>query len=357
VPSQGVEAVAVNVTVIGGSVPGFVTVYPLGDPLPATSNVNFSAGQTVANYAQVALGSGKLEVVVSAPAQVILDVEGYFGVGDPSDSNGYVPVSPARICDTRAGNPSDLSGAEAQCDGHGPVVPSAPLVVQVAGVGPVPSQGVAGVVLHVTALGESGPGYLSVYPAGEQAPVVSALNLAAGLGAVGNSVTVKLGANGEVQVATSESLQVVIDVEGYFAATGASFVPLAQPARVVDTRCDVSSPPSFCSGEHLPKANLSLPGFSPGSESSTLQVAGVDQIPTDATAALVNLTVTETTIPGYLSATPGKPTGAISDVNWEGAETVASTVPVGLSATGSLTLSASGGSSQVVVDVEGYYES
>jgi len=77
------KALSVNVTVTGPAQPGFVSLFP-GDSLPpATSTINFSAGQTRANNAVVLLatnGSGSLSVQNGAAGTVhmILDVNGYF---------------------------------------------------------------------------------------------------------------------------------------------------------------------------------------------------------------------------------------------------------------------------------------
>ena len=49
-------AVVLNVTVDGPEGSGFVTVFPCGGLLPLASNVNFVAGQTVANAVTVTVG-------------------------------------------------------------------------------------------------------------------------------------------------------------------------------------------------------------------------------------------------------------------------------------------------------------
>jgi uncharacterized protein (DUF1501 family) len=48
VPS-GAEAVVLNVTVVDPTETSFLTVYPMGQPLPTTSNLNFTPGSTVPN--------------------------------------------------------------------------------------------------------------------------------------------------------------------------------------------------------------------------------------------------------------------------------------------------------------------
>jgi flagellar capping protein FliD len=77
-------AVALNVTAVSPTVGGHVTVFPGGTAVPATSTVNFSAGQTRANNLIVGLAadfSGKLTlraVVPGGEVHFTVDVVGYF---------------------------------------------------------------------------------------------------------------------------------------------------------------------------------------------------------------------------------------------------------------------------------------
>ena len=74
--------VSINVTVTQGTVPGFLSAYPSGITRPLVSVINFSAGQTRANNAVVALGAtGSMDVFsgqASGTVHVIIDVNGYF---------------------------------------------------------------------------------------------------------------------------------------------------------------------------------------------------------------------------------------------------------------------------------------
>jgi glucose/arabinose dehydrogenase len=79
------RAVALNVTVTGATGAGYVSVYPGNAPIPATSTVNFAAGQTRANNAVTRLstdGQGRIKAfaVLTGPGAVhfIVDVAGYF---------------------------------------------------------------------------------------------------------------------------------------------------------------------------------------------------------------------------------------------------------------------------------------
>ncbi len=82
IPSSA-TAVAVNVAVTQPSNgPGFLTLYPAGQPRPLASSINFRAGQTRANNAILALsGSGARAVYCFqgvGTTHLILDVTGYF---------------------------------------------------------------------------------------------------------------------------------------------------------------------------------------------------------------------------------------------------------------------------------------
>ncbi|NDI01797.1 MAG: hypothetical protein EBY57_08405, partial [Actinobacteria bacterium] len=81
VPSSGVAAVALNVTVVDGETNdfgGFVTVYPCGTR-PDASNLNFTSGQTIPNSVIAPVSSsGQVCFYVYGKAHLLADVSGYF---------------------------------------------------------------------------------------------------------------------------------------------------------------------------------------------------------------------------------------------------------------------------------------
>ena len=82
VPS-GATAVVMNVTVTDPASAGYVTIWPCGDPFPVASNLNFAAGQTIANLAIVKLGTvsgsiGRVCIYVSTSSHLIVDVTAYY---------------------------------------------------------------------------------------------------------------------------------------------------------------------------------------------------------------------------------------------------------------------------------------
>ncbi len=76
------RALVVNLTAVGPSAPGHLTLWPAGRPRSETSSINFSAGQTRANGMVLPLDGGGLvaEPVLAGGGSVhlVLDVSGYF---------------------------------------------------------------------------------------------------------------------------------------------------------------------------------------------------------------------------------------------------------------------------------------
>jgi YVTN family beta-propeller protein len=80
VNEEGVTAVVLNVTVTNPTASSYVTVYPDGTTRPVASNLNFTAGETIANLVVVPVGAdGEVDFYNnSGSTDVIADVFGYF---------------------------------------------------------------------------------------------------------------------------------------------------------------------------------------------------------------------------------------------------------------------------------------
>ncbi|MEU6236356.1 hypothetical protein [Kitasatospora sp. NPDC047058] len=77
----GAKTVVLNVTVTEPQAPGFLTAWPYGTELPDSSNLNWTAGQTVPNLVTVPLSAdGKVNLgnVSGGSSHLVLDVFGYF---------------------------------------------------------------------------------------------------------------------------------------------------------------------------------------------------------------------------------------------------------------------------------------
>jgi hypothetical protein len=106
VPVSGVSSVVLNVTATAASRGGFVTVYADGSVRPGVSNLNFVAGQIVANLVIARVGTGGFVDLYNGSAgtvQLIADVSGYYLSGTPSVAGTFGSPVPSRLLDTRIG--------------------------------------------------------------------------------------------------------------------------------------------------------------------------------------------------------------------------------------------------------------
>ncbi|MEW1952981.1 CHAP domain-containing protein [Terrabacter sp. NPDC080008] len=79
VPATGVKAVVLTLTVTAPESNGFLTAYPSYTARPTTSNLNYLAGQTIANTAFVRPSSdGYVDIYAQQGTQVVADVQGYL---------------------------------------------------------------------------------------------------------------------------------------------------------------------------------------------------------------------------------------------------------------------------------------
>jgi hypothetical protein len=339
VPTHGVAAVALTVTVVGPRAAGFLSVFGHGLPRPATSNLNFAAGQNVANLVVVAPGAdGKVEVFngSSAGANLLVDITGYYLTGPAAQPGGYSPVSPVRVLDTRVG----LGAAKALVGGRTSVA------VAVTGRAGVPTPGVAAVVLTVTVVGPRAAGFLTVFGHGLPRPVTSNLNFAAGQ-TVANLVVVAPGANGQVEVfnGASAGANLLVDISGYYRAAPAGqpggYSPVS-PVRVLDTRVGLGAAKALVGGR----------------SSVAVAVTGRAGVPTSGVAAVVlTVTVVGPRAAGFLSVfgySLHRP--ATSNLNFAAGQSVANLVVVTPGADGKVDLfNGTAGSANLLVDVAGYY--
>ncbi len=338
VPATGVAAVVLNVTVTGPSRQGHLTVYGAGASRPDTSNLNFTAWQTVANVVVSPVGSnGKVAVHngSSGSSHLVADVEGYYASGVAGEPGAFQPLAPARVLDSRAGVGAPV----------GKVAPNATLPLQVLGAGGVPPSGVSAVFLNVTVTEPAIGGHLTVHADGTAVPDSSNINFEPGR-TVANLVLAPMGGNGKVALenASGGTTHLVADVAGYVLAgtpTQPGALRSLTPARLLDTR----------SGLGATQATVA-----PGA-SLRLQVGGRGGVPTTRVAAVVlTVTVTATTRSGYLTAyVDGTARPTASNLNFVGGQTVANLVVVPLSANGRVDLyNGSTGSTHLVADVSGF---
>lgn len=231
------QAYSVNATVVPRGTLGFLTAFPCGQPLPLASTLNAIDGRVKAAAALVPAGTnGGLCFFSTNDTDLVLDINGYFVPNSSPTALAFFPVTPCRLVDTRLptaplGGPS-LVGSAAR---NFPIL-SAPCNL------PATAQAYS---MNFTAIPHGPLGFLTTWPAGQTQPLVSTLNASLG-GITANSAIVPAGANGDISVFVTDNADLVIDVNGYFAAPaagGLSLYPLT-PCRVLDTRNSPGRPPT-----------------------------------------------------------------------------------------------------------------
>jgi hypothetical protein len=194
-----------NVTVVSPATGGHLTEFPCGSPQPVASNLNFVAGQVIPNAVLAKIGTGgQVCLFTSAATDIVADVNGYVPAGGSPSS-----VVPARLLDTRPGNPT----VDGMAQGLGRQPANSTLQLTVTGRGGVPA-GAEAVILNVTAVSPASGGYLTVFPCGSPRPLASNLNVVGGE-IVPNAVLAKVGTDGKVCLYTSAATDIVADVNGF----------------------------------------------------------------------------------------------------------------------------------------------
>ena len=204
VPPSGVAAVLVNVTVTNTTAAGYLTVYPAGASRPSASNLNWTAGATVANRVLVPVGAGGQISLYNqnGSADVVVDVDGFFSTGTLTGGNPslFTAIDPVRVLDTRQTGTA-LGAGQA-------------VLVQIAGLGGIPANAIA-VAANVTVANTTAASYLTVYPGGIR-PVASDVNWTTGQ-VVPNLTVATLSGSGAITIYNNAgNTDVIVDAFGYF---------------------------------------------------------------------------------------------------------------------------------------------
>jgi hypothetical protein len=347
IPQTGVAAVVMNVTAVSPAAAGFVTVFPSGSAPPMASNLNFRAGDVIANLVTVRVGdTGAVDLAndSSGTVHLLADVSGYYLSGTPTAPGTFVSLDPSRVLDTRVALGAD-----------GPAGPNGTLSVQVGGRGGVPASGVSAVVMNVTVTRPTSAGFLTVYPSGTSQPFASNLNFDAGL-TVPNLVTVAVGAGGKVDLTNSAAgtTDLIADVAGYYVG-GTPTLPgtfvSVDPVRLFDSRGD------------SPNFYILFPDPSAPSGSGTTIVTGHAGIPASGVSSVVlNVTAVPRArfsqpVSGFVTVFPfGTARPLASNLNYSGTRAVPNLVTVRVGANGQVSFIHQGTFLVYLIgDVAGYY--
>ncbi|WP_030438106.1 choice-of-anchor D domain-containing protein [Actinoplanes subtropicus] len=351
VPSVGVSAVVLNVTVTGSTAGSFLTVYPTGADRPTASSINFAKGWTGANSVTIGVGDGgKVRIYNQYGAtHVIADVVGFYAADStviPSAGNtdaDFYPLTPKRWIDTRAdGNAGRLGNGDYYQLGwdFGAFNPY-----------------VRAVAVNITAVSPTGNGYLSAWNGNSSAfPTTSTLNYTTGKNVPNMAIVPTSPCNetwcnasgipmiGVINTTSGgAATHLIVDIVGVYdnatpgAADSLRFHPIT-PQRITDTRSGLGYPTAF----------------GPGVSGTVTAPASVSQ----ASALAFNVTAVNPTASTYLTLWPaGIAQPTVSNLNPAAGQTVANAAIVGLGTNKAFSIYNAGGSTNVLVDVVGTFQS
>ncbi|MFE4264288.1 PKD domain-containing protein [Streptomyces sp. NPDC056883] len=314
-PLRSMSAVVVNVTVTDATEDTHLTIWPDSQPRPATSNVNVVKGGTSSNTVTVPVGSyGHIRAQLnSGKASLIVD---YVGLYQPNSGQRFSPLAPTRVLDTRTSGGA-LGGGKTR-------------TVKVAGVNGIPADATA-VALNLTGTGAKEQAHVIAYPDPAKRPATSNLNLEPGKDK-SNQAIVPVGPNGTITLFTNTgSTHLILDAVGYYGKDAKALFTPVVPKRLADTRT---------TGKVAPGATTTVSG-----------------LPANALGAVLNITATDTTAPGFLTAyASGGTLPAASSLNAVPGRTVPNhvTTPVGPGGKVSI-FNSYGGPNHVITDLLGYF--
>ena len=330
------SAYSLNFTVVPRGALAYLSVWAAGQPQPVVSTLNSLDGSTIANAAIVPAGAaGAIDAYANDDTDLIVDINGYFA--PPAiNSLQFYPLPPCRVLDTR--NPTATFGGPSITGGTSRSfpIPSSSCAVPATA---------AAYAFNVTVVPQGALAYLTAWPTGQPQPVVSTLNSFDGT-ILANAAIVPAGMNGSASFFASNTTDLVVDIDGYFAPPGPgglNFYPVT-PCRLVDTR----NPNGPLGGPIMGGGTTRVFPLSLGS-------CGLPAVPGEAYS--LNMTVVPQGVLSYLSTWPaGGVQPVVSTLNAFKGQIVANAAIVPAGGPGLIDVYVTN-TTDVVVDTNGYFGS
>lgn len=249
--------------------------------------------------------------------RLVTDLSGTTNV--VPDEQGYLPITPTRVLDTRSGDRVDAGAAQR---------------ITIDSSWNVPASATA-VAINVAAVQGTGVGFLTIHGCDSDRPLASSVNFQPSTNKA-NLVIVEVDDSDEVCIYASESVHLVVDVNGYFSPDLVDRVGPATPVRLLDTR----------DGAKLGAGDM-----------VEVQVTGDGLAPAGAVAAVLNIAAPQANSLGFLTVydcSEDRPLA--SNVNYDAGRTTANLVFAELSDDGRACIYTSQ-PTHLVVDLNGAFES
>ncbi|MEM9745939.1 MAG: hypothetical protein AAF945_04530 [Actinomycetota bacterium] len=249
--------------------------------------------------------------------RLVTDLSGTTSV--VPDDQGYLPITPTRVLDTRSGDRL-ASGATQR--------------IAIDASWNVPGTATA-VAINVAAVQGAGVGFLTIHGCESERPLASAVNFQAGTNKA-NLVIVEVDDSNEVCIYTNTAVHLVVDANGYFSPDLVDRVGPSTPVRLLDTR----------DGAKVAAGGL-----------VEVQVTGDGLAPAGAVAAVLNVAAPQADSLGFLTVYDcAEERPLASNVNYDAGLTTANLVFAELSDDGRVCIYSSQ-STHLVVDLNGAFES
>lgn len=208
VPTTGVGAVWLDLSVSGATGAGDVIGYPDGTARPALANLTVTSGVPAQNMLVLPVpANGKVDLYngTSGTVQLAGDVRGYSLAGAGTVAGSYTPVTPQRVMDTTTG----VGGTSS------PVPALKHAVLSLKGLPALPKNAVGSVLLDVRASGATAAGQVAITLAHVAGPA-AAVDFAPGRTSVSLTMA-QLGTGSKVWVLNTSKgpVDVAIDLVGY----------------------------------------------------------------------------------------------------------------------------------------------
>lgn len=267
-------------------------------------------------------------------------------------------ITPERILDTRNTTGDNLTSGTTSAST--PVAAHSTTTLEIVGdtVAPIVSGApttipatATAVAADVTLVSETAAGELDTYADGTQRPITSSNNYYANTTVTGYQV-IPIGIDGKIALynASSGTTHLIVDITGYFTSDATrtgdqTYTPLTTAYRALNTAAST--------------ANTSLTKTGPVASNSsfTLQITGVDGIPSTATAVAINLAAFTESGGGILEAyETGTTAPTDTTLTYQGGSIASLAADVTLGTGGKITINNVGGSTtDIIGDIAGYF--
>ena len=337
VPTTGVQAVALSIDAVTPTASGWLTAWPAGQARPLAATVGAHTQGSSSSLTVIPTGTnGQVSIYLNTgSANILVEVAGYVtSTAATSAATTFVPLTPARVFDTRNG-----TGGITGTVGAGATVSFA-----VTGVGGVPATGVTAVAINIGATGATADAFIKAWPAGATAPAPQVM-YSVTEGSSQTMAIVPVGTGGKISLYNSTGTVYLFgDVLGYYldqAAAGSAdlFVPIPS-SRILDTRNAIG----VTTGALGAAQTVSFPA------------RGVGGIPTTRVSAIaMTLSTTGATAGTHLIAwANGTTRPATSTIQARVGVNLSNLVFIPVGADGRIALYNNGGSVHAIGDVIGY---